>query len=112
MRRAGRFGLFSALAVAALCAHAPDARADGFIIIERPPTPRPVPHRHEFFPLAVKNHDVSVSIKDGVAVTTVDQTFFNPNPTQLEGTYIFPLPSDATVSQFSMSAATSGSDLK
>ncbi len=76
------------------------ARADGFIIIERPP--RPAPHRHEYFPLAVKNHDVTVTIRDGVAVTEVDQTFWNPNPTQLEGTYMFPLPDDAAVSKFSM----------
>lgn len=83
------------------------ARADGFIIIERPPVvvlphPRPVPPRLVHFPLEVKKHIVTCSIRDTVGTTRVDQTFHNPNPQQMEGTYMFPLPETAAVQKFSM----------
>lgn len=79
------------------------AFADGFIVVERPPQNwrrRPIIRRH--FPLSVKVHHVKVEIKGALAITHVDQTFHNPNPVQLEGTYIFPLPKDAALSKFSM----------
>ncbi len=50
--------------------------------------------------LSIKYHHVTVTIDDQVAVTHVDQVFFNPNDWVIEGTYIFPLPLDATVSDF------------
>ncbi len=85
--------------------------ADGFIYVEswrrpppRPPHPRPfvrpVPRPH--FPLEVVKHKVEITIDDSVAKTRVDETFFNPNDRQLEGTYLFPLPPGASVSKFSM----------
>jgi Ca-activated chloride channel family protein len=37
-----------------------------------------------------------------VAVTHVDQVFFNPNDTPIEGEYIFPLPAEAAVSSFTL----------
>jgi Ca-activated chloride channel family protein len=37
-----------------------------------------------------------------VAITHVDQVFFNPNDWAVEGTYIFPLPGDAAVSSFTL----------
>jgi Ca-activated chloride channel family protein len=43
----------------------------------------------------VKYHAVDVKITDQLAVTRVDQVFLNPNDWDLEGTYIFPLPSGA-----------------
>lgn len=75
------------------------ALADGFIIV--PPHP---PERPEIrtIPLAVKYHRVTVTIRDQVAVTEIDQVFVNPNPYQLEGTYIFPIPENASISAFSM----------
>ncbi|RME77286.1 MAG: VWA domain-containing protein, partial [Planctomycetota bacterium] len=75
--------------------------ADGFIVIH-PPVPRPRPIRIHYFPLSVKYHHVTTEIQDQVAVTKIDQVFYNPNPRQLEGTYIFPLPERATLKQFSM----------
>ncbi|MCA8918141.1 MAG: VWA domain-containing protein [Planctomycetes bacterium] len=36
------------------------------------------------------------------ATTTVTQTFYNPNSWQLEGTYMFPLPEEAAISDFRM----------
>jgi Ca-activated chloride channel homolog len=73
--------------------------ADGFIIVERH---RPNQPEVRTIPLAVKYHRVTVTIKDQVAITEIDQVFINPNPYQLEGTYIFPLPESASISAFSM----------
>lgn len=72
------------------------ARADGFIIPIPPPGVVRVP------PLAIKYHRVSVEITDQIARTTVDQVFINEFPRDLEGTYIFPLPKDANITEFAM----------
>jgi Ca-activated chloride channel family protein len=53
-------------------------------------------------PLAVKVHRVTVTMDDQVARTHVDQVFVNDSAYAMEGTYIFPLPLDATLSQFAM----------
>ncbi len=66
------------------------ALATGLLI----PTQRGMP------PLAIKYHRAEVRIKDRVAVTKVDQVFKNHTNQVLEGTYIFPLPPGATVSDF------------
>jgi Ca-activated chloride channel family protein len=50
--------------------------------------------------LGIKYHHVTVTIDNQVAVTHVDQAFYNPNDWTIEGTYIFPLPIDAAVSNF------------
>lgn len=52
--------------------------------------------------LAVKNHNVTVNIDNQIAKTRVDQTFINDSAYALEGTYIFPLPDDAAISEFAM----------
>jgi len=52
--------------------------------------------------LAVKYHHVTVTIRDQVAVTHVDQVFYNPGDIQVEGTYIFPIPADAAVDNFTL----------
>ncbi|MBC7261167.1 MAG: hypothetical protein H5T63_04055, partial [Chloroflexi bacterium] len=72
------------------------ARADGFII------PIPPPHINVVPDLTVKYHHVQVTIKDQVAYTAIDQVFLNDSPYELEGTYIFPLPEDAAISDFAM----------
>jgi Ca-activated chloride channel family protein len=74
--------------------------ADGFIIIPDPP--RVVSGHFRFAPLEVTYHHVSVAINDVVAVTTVDEEFFNPNGERLEGTYVFPLPEGAFIDRLSM----------
>jgi Ca-activated chloride channel family protein len=71
-------------------------RADGFIIPVPPPPVRLVPD------LAVKYHRVQVTIQDQVAHTQIDQVFLNDSPYELEGTYIFPLPEEAAISDFAM----------
>jgi len=75
------------------------ALADGFIVVRRHPPGRPEIRN---VPLAVKYHRVKVTIEGQVATTEIDQVFINPNPRQLEGTYIFPLPETASISGFSM----------
>ena len=52
--------------------------------------------------LSLRQYKVDVYIEDGVARTTIDQTFFNHNPWNTEGTFYFPLPQDASVSRLAM----------
>ncbi len=73
-------------------------RADGFIVIPRPPRPGPAGP----FPLQVVRHDVRVTLDGQLATTAVDQEFYNPNAERLEGFYLFPLPAGAAVRGFSM----------
>ena len=72
------------------------ASADGFIW-PIPPSPS-VPTIN----LAVKYHHVTVTIENQIARVHIDQIFHNPNDFDVEGTYIFPVPTDATLSTFSM----------
>ncbi len=80
------------------------ALADGFIHIVPPPWhphPRPMP-RPVIVPLSVKYHTVEVKVKEQLAVTSIDQEFFNPNDRELEGIYMFPVPRGVTINRFSM----------
>ena len=77
--------------VASLLLSAAVVQADGIIIPDPP-----------FTPLAIKYHRVQVEIDDQTAHTDIDQVFLNPQPRDVEGTYIFPLPLDASFSAFSM----------
>ncbi len=47
-------------------------------------------------------HDVKVTINNGIAVTEVHQTFRNTEQRQVEALYVFPVPKGASVSNFSM----------
>ncbi len=76
------------------------ARADGLIVIFHP---NPPPSwRYPFAPLAIKYHHVTVRITDQVAITEVDQVFYNPSPLRLEGNYLFPIPKGAQIDRFAM----------
>lgn len=68
---------------------------DGFII-PRPKLGEVIP------PLSVKYHKVDVRIIDQVAKTSIDQVFINNHNRDIEGTYIFPLPEKAAISEFAM----------
>jgi Ca-activated chloride channel family protein len=93
MRICYLFGLMAlAMALAA------PASADGIIIVDPPPD---VQLRLDQA-LTIKYHHVDINIKDQVATTHVDQVFKNDNPWAAEGTYIFPLPEGAAVSDFVM----------
>jgi len=95
------------------------AHADGIIVVPCPsatpfrpqddmpacqphPCPPPTACKPTFPQLSIKYHRVTVSIANQVASTHVDQVFVNAAPVDLEGTYIFPLPADAVVSDFAM----------
>lgn len=52
--------------------------------------------------LEIVEHDVSVSINNGVAVTEITQVFRNTENRQVEALYTFPVPKGASVSNFSM----------
>ncbi len=87
--------MFLLVLLAFVCTTLP---ADGFIVIPRPPRPGPASP----FPLEVISHKVDVAISDLLATTTVDQEFYNPNNSRLEGYYLFPLPAGAAIKNFSM----------
>ncbi len=78
------------------------ARADGFIVVSNPPPSTVVRGHFSFAPLEVSYHKVECDIKDQVAVTSVDQEFYNPNSARLEGDYIFPVPEGAQINNFAM----------
>ena len=120
-----KFGLVWALAFVVL---ASPVFAVGFIIVDEAhwwpgptpphpippyPPPHPVPpwppeiivprpRMHVFAPLQVQEVKARTHIKDQVASTTVLQEFYNPNSSQLEGTFMFPVPKGAHVDKFSM----------
>jgi uncharacterized protein YegL len=71
-----------------------DGRIRPDVMIAPPQTPAPT--------LKIKSHLVTISVTDQIAVTEIDQVFNNPFPQQMEGHYLFPLPADANVNQFSM----------
>ncbi|GBC62418.1 hypothetical protein DENIS_3390 [Desulfonema ishimotonii] len=52
--------------------------------------------------LEIREHDVKVSINNGVAVTQVTQVFHNTEKRQVEALYTFPVPKGASVANFSM----------
>jgi hypothetical protein len=52
--------------------------------------------------LELRKFHIDVHIEDGFARTTIDQTFFNQESWQMEGTFYFPLPPDASLSRLAM----------
>ncbi|MFH0981422.1 MAG: VIT domain-containing protein [Planctomycetota bacterium] len=79
--------------------------AQGLIVVDEPvvmPIPRPHPHPHPFLPLTIKKLGVTSEIVDAVAMTRIDQVFGNTSDRRIEGTYIFPLDDEISISKFSM----------
>src|SRR5437764_7393304 len=52
--------------------------------------------------ISLRRFHLDVHIEDGFARTTIDQTYFNHEAAQLEGTFYFPLPADASISRLAM----------
>ena len=78
------------------------AWADGMIVIHGPHGIVLPPGHPTFAPLQIEYHHVTCTIKDQVAVTEVDQSFFNPSSQRLEGDYIFPIPAGGHIDKFAM----------
>ena len=89
-----RNSLGSLLAAVALVAisSAPPARAAGLLIADG----------GLGGVLEIKEHDVQVTINNGIAVTKVTQVFHNTEKRQVEALYTFPVPKGASVANFSM----------
>jgi len=88
------------LVIVMLLAWVQPALADGIIIPEPPPWPDPPPLQDSW--LTIVYHRVSVTIENQVATTRVEQAFLNEHDWEAEGTYVFPLPAGAAVSEFVM----------
>ncbi len=86
------------ITVLLLLSAAVPAFADGIII---PPPPPPGPFTNPAW-LTIRYHRVDVTIDNQVATTHIDQVFVNEGQFTAEGTYLFPLPQGATVSEFTM----------
>ena len=84
--------------------------AGGFIVVDpskhqnpdivRPPlqgAPNP-----NLFPLEVRNNQIESKITGQSATTSVKQVFYNPTNRQLEGHFLFPIPKDAVIDNFTM----------
>ncbi len=88
--------LAAGLALILLLGAAP-AHAQGIVTPDTPP---------QLFgpvsPIAVERYTVDAVVDGPVATVHVTQVFRNDTPGPVEGTYIFPLPPDATVSDFQM----------
>lgn len=52
--------------------------------------------------LEIKEHDVNVTVNNGIAVTEVNQVFTNTENRIVEALYTFPVPKGASVANFSM----------
>ncbi|HEY2882234.1 MAG TPA: VIT domain-containing protein, partial [Pirellulales bacterium] len=53
-------------------------------------------------PLTIGFHKVKVDIRDQIARTTIEESFVNHTKGTLEGVFYFPLPADASISDFGM----------
>ncbi|HVF55841.1 MAG TPA: VIT and VWA domain-containing protein [Pyrinomonadaceae bacterium] len=91
---------FSLLAL--VCVGA-SARAQG-VIVPRPCVRCPVPPRPVPLPraLPIKSIKIDTKIAGQVATTHVEQLFRNDTDAVLEGTYFFPIPESASISEFAI----------
>ena len=95
VRKIRKWGLLFGWLAVGLGGLVSTASADGIII----PHHRPGEH---IPPLWVKYHHVTVEIRDQVAKTSIDEVFVNTYDRDIEGTFIFPLPEGAAISEFAM----------
>ena len=89
---------FSTLLLFLTTAHS--ALADGIIIPDPHSVPEPQPLEETW--LTIRYHRVEITIDEQVATTRVSQEFINEYDWDVEGTYVFPIPEGASVSQFTM----------
>lgn len=90
-----RFPL-STLVLSLLLTLAPGVMGQGLIIPEPPerlPTGPSLP---------IQSYKIQTTIQEQVAVTHIEQVFFNPYKHQLEGTYMLAVPEGANISKFTL----------
>lgn len=87
------------LAIAALLTLPSAAAAQGILIPERcrPGCPHPLPRA-----LAVESVNLDTRIQGQVATTRVTQVFRNETGMVMEGTFFFPIPGDASITEFAI----------
>jgi Ca-activated chloride channel family protein len=78
-------------------AQMPDPAPTPTTVPTRTPPPVPPPT-----PVQLARMEVAVTIDGGLAVTTADLAFVNPTDRPQEATLLFPVPSDAAVSDFTL----------
>jgi Ca-activated chloride channel family protein len=61
-----------------------------------------LPRDRDLPALGIKSHRVEVEIKDGVATTELTEVFYNSTKRQLEATFIFPVPTEAALTDFAL----------
>lgn len=61
-----------------------------------------IPKDESIPPLAIKHQRVGIKIKDGTATVSIEQVFRNSVDRDLEATYLFPLPENASIADFAM----------
>ena len=83
---------FQRFALAAVLAATASAYGSGMLI----------PKEGDLPPLAIKYQRVDIRIKDGVATAKIEQVFKNSVNRDLEAVYVFPLPENASISDFAM----------
>ena len=85
---------FFAIATLGLCSLLAPAQAAGLLV--------PINASGNDTGLRIKSHDVTVVVEEGYAITQVDQIFHNPQSSDLEASYRFPVPDKAAVSEFTV----------
>ncbi|HEX2210924.1 MAG TPA: VIT and VWA domain-containing protein, partial [Longimicrobium sp.] len=79
------------------------AAAQGIIVPGPCSDCRPwIPERGRHLGLPVESVTFQTTIQGQVATTHVTQVFRNPHPQVMEGTYFFPLPEDASITEFAI----------
>ncbi len=91
------------LSISVLFSIAASAAAQGVIVpglcerCPRPPRPIPLPRS-----LPIKSIKIDTKISSQVATTHVEQIFRNDTDATLEGTYFFPIPEQASITEFAI----------
>ncbi|HYP02364.1 MAG TPA: VIT and VWA domain-containing protein, partial [Pyrinomonadaceae bacterium] len=105
MRRSRQFAasLFFSLLILFAASSAAETYAQG-VIVPRPCENCPRPPRPVQLPpaLPVKSIKIDTKINAQVATTHIEQIFRNDSDATLEGTYFFPIPETASISEFAI----------
>jgi len=92
--------------LSALCLSVAVAHGSGFIVSDEPDAARsehrPLMPPHRLSLLELRHHQVDVDITGQIAVTKVEQVFYNPSRRAVEGAYFLPVPAGGTIDRFTM----------